>query len=79
MVNNMEEKEVEIQEFNGKDYFLYDSVMTKNNIYDIFAAIENPKEIVVAKQVMKQEEIYYEIVKEEERDEIISLCQNKNN
>lgn len=79
MVSNMDEKEVEVQEFNGKQYFLYDTVMTKDSIYDIFAAIENPKDIVVAKQTMRQEEIYYEIIEEEERDEIISLCPEKKN
>ena len=36
MVNNMEEREVEVQEFNGIDYFIYDTVLKNDNKYVIF-------------------------------------------
>lgn len=67
MVNSMEEKEVEVQEFNGRDYFIYDTVLMNDNKYVIFVSIEDENDILIAKEIDDE----YEIVEEEEREEIL--------
>ena len=69
----MEEKEIKIQIFDNEKYFLYDTILTEKNIYDIFAKVEDPKSIILAKQVMENNEEYYEII--EEGEEFDALAQ----
>ena len=73
MVNNMEEREVEIQEFNGIDYFIYDTVLKNDNKYVIFVSIEDESDILIAKEIDDE----YEIVEEEEREEILYSYKEK--
>lgn len=63
----MEEREVEVQEFNGIDYFIYDTVLKNDNKYVIFVSIEDENDILIAKEIDDE----YEIVEEEEREEIL--------
>ena len=69
----MEEKEVEVQEFDGKQYFIYDTVLMNNTKYVIFVSIEDETDILVAKEINE----VYEIIDEEEKDEILSLYKEK--
>lgn len=73
MVNNMEEREVEVQEFNGIDYFIYDTVLKNDNKYVIFVSIEDENDILIAKEIDDE----YEIVEEEEREEILYSYKGK--
>ena len=73
MVNSMEEKEVEVQEFNGRDYFIYDTVLMNDNKYVIFVSIEDENDILIAKEIYDE----YEIVEEEEREEILYSYKGK--
>lgn len=76
----MEEKEIKIQIFDNEKYFLYDTILTEKNIYDIFAKVEDPKSIVLAKQVTDNNEEYYEIIEEgEEFDYAMSIYHSNNN
>lgn len=63
----MEEREVEVQEFNGIDYFIYDTVLKNDNKYVIFVSIEDENDILIAKEIDDE----YEIVEEEEREGIL--------
>ena len=67
----MEEREVEVQEFNGIDYFIYDTVLKNDNKYVIFVSIEDENDILIAKEIDDE----YEIVEEEEREEILFLSE----
>ena len=67
----MEEREVEVQEFNGIDYFIYDTVLKNDNKYVIFVSIEDENDILIAK------DDEYEIVEEEEREEILYSYKGK--
>ena len=69
----MEEKEVEVQEFNGRDYFIYDTVLKNDNKYVIFVSIEDENDILIAKEIDDE----YEIVEEEEREEILYYYKGK--
>ena len=69
----MEEKEVEVQEFGGKHYFIYNTVLMNNTKYVIFVSIEDETDILVAKETNE----VYEIIDEEERDELLSLYKEK--
>ncbi len=69
----MEEREVEIQEFNGIDYFIYDTVLKNDNKYVIFVSIEDESDILIAKEIDDE----YEIVEEEEREEILYSYKEK--
>lgn len=71
------EIEVEIQEFNGEDYFLYDKVEDNNSIYSIYSKVNNPEMIIVAKEVYENDEIYYDLITDEEYLRIIDLCNKK--
>ena len=73
MVNSMEEKEVEVQEFNGRDYFIYDTVLKNDNKYVIFVSIEDENDILIAKEIDDE----YEIVEEEEREEVLYYYKGK--
>lgn len=75
----MEEQEIKVQIFNNEKYFLYDTITTEKNIYDIFAKIEDPKSIVLAKQVTDNNEEYYEIVEGDEFDYAMSIYHSNNN
>ena len=70
---NMEEREVEVQEFNGIDYFIYDTVLKNDNKYVIFVSIEDENDILIAKEIDDE----YEIVEEEEREEILYSYKGK--
>lgn len=69
----MEEREVEVQEFNGIDYFIYDTVLKNDNKYVIFVSIEDENDILIAKEIDDE----YEIVEEEEREEILYSYKEK--
>ena len=69
----MEEREVEVQEFNGIDYFIYDTVLKNDNKYVIFVSIEDENDILIAKEIDDE----YEIVEEEEREEILYYYKGK--
>ena len=69
----MEEREVEVQEFNGIDYFIYDTVLKNDNKYVIFVSIEDENDILIAKEIDDE----YEIVEEEEREEILYSYKGK--
>ena len=69
----MEEKEVEVQEFNGRDYFIYDTVLKNDNKYVIFVSIEDENDILIAKEIDDE----YEIVEEEEREEVLYYYKGK--
>ena len=69
----MEEKEVEVQEFDGREYFIYDTVIMNDNKYNIFVSIEDEKDILIAKEIEDE----YEIVEEEERDEVLNSYKGK--
>lgn len=69
----MEEREVEVQEFNGIDYFIYDTVLKNDNKYVIFVSIEDENDILIAKEIDDE----YEIVEEEERKEILYSYKGK--
>lgn len=69
----MEEREVEVQEFNGRDYFIYDTVLKNDNKYVIFVSIEDENDILIAKEIDDE----YEIVEEEEREEVLYYYKGK--
>lgn len=69
----MEEREVEVQEFNGRDYFIYDTVLKNDNKYVIFVSIEDENDILIAKEINDE----YEIVEEEEREEVLYSYKGK--
>ena len=69
----MEEREVEVQEFNGIDYFIYDTVLKNDNKYVIFVSIEDENDILIAKEIDDE----YEIVEEEEREEVLYSYKGK--
>ena len=69
----MEEREVEVQEFNGIDYFIYDTVLKNGNKYVIFVSIEDENDILIAKEIDDE----YEIVEEEEREEVLYSYKGK--
>lgn len=69
----MEEKQVQLQEFNGEDYFLYDTAMTNSKIYNVFAKVSNPKDLIIAKEIINNGEEYYEIVDGSEYEKALSL------
>lgn len=69
----MEEREVEVQEFNGRDYFIYDTVLKNDNKYVIFVSIEDENDILIAKEISDE----YEIVEEEEREEVLYSYKGK--
>lgn len=69
----MEEREVEVQEFNGIDYFIYDTVLKNDNKYVIFVSIEDENDILIAKEISDE----YEIVEEEEREEVLYSYKGK--
>lgn len=69
----MEEREVEVQEFNGRDYFIYDTVLKNDNKYVIFVSIEDENDILIAKEIDDE----YEIVEEEEREEVLYSYKGK--
>ena len=73
MVNDMEEREVEVQEFNGRDYFIYDTVLKNDNKYVMFVSIEDENDILIAKEIDDE----YEIVEEEEREEVLYSYKGK--
>lgn len=73
------EIEVEIQEFNGEDYFLYNRVEDNNTSYNVYSKVNNPETIIVAKEVHDNEEIYYELITDEEYLKVIALCDKKQN
>lgn len=69
----MEEREVEVQEFNGRDYFIYDTVLKNDNKYVMFVSIEDENDILIAKEIDDE----YEIVEEEEREEVLYSYKGK--
>lgn len=71
----MEETMVEkkVQEFDDKEYFLYDTISNGEIKYNIFALVSDPREILVAKEVLKDGESYYQIVVEDEFDKVMKL------
>lgn len=77
----MENREVEVnvQEFNGEEYFLYETVNDNETAYDIFAKLEDPKKILIAKQIEEKDGIYYEIVEDEEYLKVINIYNKKTN
>ena len=79
ITREMEDKEleVEIQEFDGEDYFLYDKVEDNNESYSVYAKVNNPEIIIVAKEVYENDETYYELITDEEYLRIIDLCNKK--
>lgn len=73
------EIEVEIQKFNGEDYFLYDRVEDNNSSYSVYSKVNKPEKIVVAKEISENDQIYYELITDEEYLRIIALCDKKQN
>lgn len=69
----MEEREVEVQEFNGRDYFIYDTFLKNDNKYVMFVSIEDENDILIAKEINDE----YEIIEEEEREEVLYSYKGK--
>ena len=75
MENN--EVEVLVQEFNGKKYFLCQSVTDELLTYDIYSKVDDPQDIIIAKNVNTAKGNFYEIVYDEaEIIRILGLCNN---
>lgn len=75
----MDEKEVNVQEFNGEEYFLYDTLTTLDGTYSIFVSLVDQKSIIVAQEKVENKETIYEALEEENKDKIIALYQEKRN
>ena len=75
MENN--EVEVLVQEFNDKKYFLCNTVNDGFLTYDIYSGIEDPEDIIIAKNISAAKGDFYEIVYDEnEIIRILALCDN---
>lgn len=73
MENN--EVEVLVQEFDGKKYLLCSTVSDELYTYDVYSQIEDPEDIIIAKNVKTAKGNFYEIVTEEnEIIKVLSLC-----
>lgn len=73
----MENSEVEVlvQEFDGKKYFLCSTVTDELFTYDIYSQIEEPQDIIIAKNINTAKGNYYEIISDEnEIIKILGLC-----
>lgn len=73
----MENSEVEVlvQEFNGKKYFLCSTVSDELFTYDVYSQIEDPQDIIIAKNINTAKGNFYAIVTEEnEIIKILGLC-----
>lgn len=51
--------EVEVQEFDGKEYMLIDTLNYNNGVYDLFACIDKPDDIKAFRHNVVNNEIYY--------------------
>ena len=60
MENN--EVEVLVQEFDGKKYLLCSTVSDELYTYDVYSQIEDPEDIIIAKNVKIDKGNFYEIV-----------------
>ncbi len=74
----MEEKEVQVQVFNDGEYFIYDSINIKDDLYVIFAKVNNPEQILIVKEVTEDEDSYYEELTPEESDYVMSQYYQQN-
>lgn len=73
----MENSEVEVlvQEFDGKKYFLCSTVADEVFTYDIYSQIEDPQDIIIAKNINTAKGSCYEIVSDEnEIIKVLGLC-----
>lgn len=66
--------EVEVQEFDGKEYVLYNTVIYNDNYFDIYSYTGDPKDIRVYKQIRENDEIYYEKATDDEYIFVMSQC-----
>ncbi len=73
MNENEEMVEKEVQEFNGEDYFLYDSIIDEDNKYCFFAKVSDPEEIRIEKEIEDNNEMFYEDVLDEEYNYALKL------
>ena len=65
------EKEVEVQEINGVEYFIVATRSdAKGNIYDAMAQMDNPSNIIFVKEIVKDGEDYFRIVDSESEEYI---------
>ncbi len=74
----MDKKEVEIQEFNGEEYFEHATFFVDAAMYTIFAQVKNPKVILLAKEVKQSNDSYYEIITGDEFDTIMNAYYEQN-
>ncbi len=70
----METMEVEVQEFDGKEYILYNTVIYNGDYFDVYSCTDNPEDIKVYKQIKENEEVYYEKATNDEYVFVISQC-----
>ena len=66
--------QVEVQDFDGKDYMLSSTQVYKDQIFDVFVCIEEPHDIKVFKQVPINGEIEYETATENEWLNVLAMC-----
>lgn len=75
MENN--EVEVLVQEFNGRKYFLCNTVRDELLTYDVYSGVEDPEDIIIAKNISTAKGDFYEILSDEnEIIKVLSLCDN---
>ena len=70
----MEDVEVEVQEFDGKEYVLFKTVNYNNDYFDIFCNPDDTSDMRVYKQINKDNEIYYKKATSDEFINVIGLC-----
>lgn len=58
----MNDVEVDVIEFDGKDYFLIDSILDQGNTYRFFANEQDNQDLLVMKDVEQDGEIIYKTI-----------------
>ena len=70
----MDEVEVEVQEFDGKEYILFKTITYNNNLFDVFCNPNDANDMKVFKQINKDGEVYYKKATTDESINAIARC-----
>jgi hypothetical protein len=70
----MEDIEVEVQEFDGKEYVLFKTITYNDSYFDVFGNPDDTNDIRVYKQVNNDGEVYYKMATSDEFINVMALC-----
>ncbi len=70
----MEDIEVEVQEFDGKEYVLFKTIAYNNSYFDVFCNPNDTNDMRIYKQINKNGEVYYKMATSDEFINVMALC-----